>query len=99
MEPIELTRPVDLLTVVEQPTRSLVLLRSHYDQFILRDTCHFYGENKAVVCNVWLKREELERLKERIEHMLTDKVINSPAPPRTSSTVPAKSRLETRSNC
>lgn len=73
-----------MLTVVEGPTRSLVILRSHYESFILRDTCHLWGENKAVVSNVWLKREEMEALRDRLDQMLNDRVINSPAPPPTS---------------
>lgn len=77
-EPVEMTQPVLKVPVIQLSNRTTELLRvpgsrsGYEEQFILRDTQYKFGDSKATVFDVWLRKSELRTLGERIEEMLTD---------------------------
>ena len=73
-EPFRLTRPVDSLRIVDTAIRNLEILRVDEERFILRDTQHQFGEDRVSVVNVWLDRDELTALRDRVHQILVDKI-------------------------
>lgn len=76
-EPTRLTRPIDKLAVIDNAIRDLEILQV-VEQFIIRDTQHQFGEDRVATVNIWLQREELAALRDRIDQMLSGKVTKLP---------------------
>jgi hypothetical protein len=73
-QPVRLTRPVDKLAVVDDAIRNLDILKIDETSFILRDTQHSFGDNRASDVNIWLDRGEMIALRDRVDQMLQGKV-------------------------
>lgn len=59
-------------SIVDTYSRILELISVDGAQFIIRDVQHDFGENRAAVTNIWFRRHELERLRQRIDAALSD---------------------------
>jgi hypothetical protein len=73
-EPTRLTRPVDKLSVIDDAVRNLDILKIDEERFIVRDTQHKFGDDRVSTVNIWLDRDEVQALKNRLEQMLEGKV-------------------------
>ncbi|HYW37825.1 MAG TPA: hypothetical protein VE957_06915 [Terriglobales bacterium] len=73
-EPPRLTRPIDKLQVIDDAIRNLDILKIDEERFILRDTQHQFGDDSVSTANIWLDREQMAALSDRIEQMLSGKV-------------------------
>lgn len=83
-QPERLTRPVDKLPVIDDAIRNLDILMIDDQKFILRDTQHCFGDNRVSDVNIFLDREEMVALRDRLAQMLAGKVKPTTAPRRSA---------------
>lgn len=65
-------RAPEKVCVVDSYNRTIDLLDVNGWNFVIRETQHFFGDNRATAINLWLTRIELETLRNKIDLALRD---------------------------
>jgi hypothetical protein len=85
-EPTRLSRIVDKVPVIDNAIRNLDILKlPDEERFILRDTQHSFGEDRVQSQNIWLDRDEMIALRDRVDQMLNGKVLPAAAKARRTA--------------